>query len=311
MELDIFYPVNYLQILAFSLLHVLIRPPTYYLFNNSLVLDVLEPITPLDLTNFTDEDKRLGVNLQSIVDRYLTGAINLDTSNYGLLSDLPIEYVLIWCGDLLWHVILTMLVMVVAYKLQQVATLLAVITCQVHQLLDKHQVEAQLVLSDGLVKPTVKVQGPNLMAMVQGVYSDHASHLYQFLQFMVLVVMAWALVIMARMIHRMASTFRPIHTECHSTAYLIVLNKRRSLTVPLLTIPFSIAAMNVTTSPRVSSLKLHNSFFFKRQMIIKWDAKLLVSYLGHKFQFKLPPEINCAWHQLNVLTLWKRKGILQ
>jgi hypothetical protein len=96
----VWFPVNFLQLLAFSIQHILLKPPSDYLFNNSLMVDVSQPITPFDLTNFTEEDARLGVSMQAIVDRYLTGTISLDSSVYSLFNNVPVKQIVMWSSCL-------------------------------------------------------------------------------------------------------------------------------------------------------------------------------------------------------------------
>jgi hypothetical protein len=291
LELIVFYPINFVQLLAFRLEHYLIAAPKQYVFNTTLVLDVLEPITPLDFTNFTAEDERLGVSLHSIVDTYLKGTISLASSPLGVLSDLPIEYVLIWCIDLCWHAILTAVAAVLIHNLQKLTTLVAVLMCQVQSLLTKCKADAQVVLTDGMDKDLITTFAP--LAIIQTIYEDHASHFYQFLQFVALIVIVWTLVYVARQLHTLAVAFQPAHTQCECTAYLVMVNKRRSLTIPIKTFPFNVYAMTPTSIPLVTSLKLHITTFFQKHLVLKWDSKLHVSYLGVDFRFKLPSEIAC------------------
>ena len=77
------------------------------------------------------------------------------------------------------------------------------------QLLTKNQASAQVVLSDGIEKELPDMSTPDTpLAVIQGIYADHASHLYQFLQFTVLVIIGWTLLYGARQMHKLTGIFR-------------------------------------------------------------------------------------------------------
>ena len=189
--------------------------------------------------------------------------------------------------------------------MQKLTTLVAVLTCQVQSLLTQCKADAQVVLTDGMEKDLITPFTP--LAVIQGIYADHASHLYQFLQFAVLMAIVWALLYVAHQLHTLASTFQSVHTQCECTAYLIMVNKRRSLAFPIKTFPFTVTSMTPTSTPKVTSLKLHNTPLFQRYIVLKWDTKLHVSYLGFDFRFKLPTEILCPVHLSHSLSTMEKE----
>jgi hypothetical protein len=184
-----------------------------------MLANLLQPITPFDLTNFTEEDARLGVSMQAIVDRYLTGTISLDSSVYSLFDNVPVEQIVIWCSCLGWMLILSALGVYILSQIGKLQTLMAVLACQLANI--KSVTEAQMVLAGSGKPSTVSPEISSLYTVLWRLYNEHGSNLYLFLQLAAMLSLAGGLMMMARSLGSLAGTF-PVHRKCCSKACLVV-----------------------------------------------------------------------------------------
>jgi hypothetical protein len=88
---------------------------------------------------------------------------------------------------------------------------------------------------------------------------------------------------------------------------LVVLNQKRTISIPIKSFPFALGQCKILSAPKVLSMQIHRSMLVRSRITVKWDSKLKIKYLNRPFQFRLATDILCPLFEGSQISLVQRE----
>ena len=238
----------------------------------------------------------MGVALHEIVSRYLNNNIDLAATGLGIFDGFKIEEIVLWCIALAWLFLLSAMLILLSYKLNQMSAML-VLVC--YHMDIPQGLEAKAVLSSSLetTEEALRVDDgeTRLHDLILALYENHANHMYQFLQFTALVGVA---LLLAQLLQLLRAAYRTILTypcNCKTTLYAQLMNNDAIVALPVKTFSLPMHRCNVIQKPTISMVDSYTCKIWSPYIEIIWSSSLHLSYLGQIFEYDLPTKVYCPW----------------
>jgi hypothetical protein len=248
------------------------------------------------LSKYVTKNKKLGVALHDIVNKYLNAGLDLEAADLGIFAGIKLEEIILWSITLAWFLLLSATLVLLSHKLNKLSAMMTLICYQMNI---PQGLEAK-VLGPGYRSLTTETSKSDngevgLHELILSLYDNHAPHLYQFLQLMALVCVA---LILAQVAHFLRAVYQTIFTfpcNCRTTLYAQLMNNDSTVALPVQTFSLPMHRCNVTLKPTISMIDSYTYKLWSPYIEIVWSSRLHLSYLGQTFDYSLPTRVNCPW----------------
>ena len=281
-EVQIGYPLNIPQLNAFKLDDTISKLSSIPVMNTTPVLPIPNLSDWKGFTELSERDRQMGVSLDEMANDLINAPIryldDLYPSPFASVFDtLNWQYIVIMSVSLTWFLVLSLLIVVIFFKLRSLATILV--------LLERiRQAETKLV-TNPQQNSDQQIPSFNINAQIEADLNLIAV-IVTLVAIQLIVFVAYKLYK-----HMQNQGCKESCPKCVSKVCLEMVNAELDVQIPLVEIPFALWEVTSVNIPVINSVELSNTWFWKMQVDVIFDKPLTVTGFGHSYKIRLPSSV--------------------